>query len=43
MLQCFIVIVIKSNYLKYALLINILRTQVLVGGSIGEAMGIGAK
>lgn len=41
MSQCFIIIVIKSNYLKYALLIDILRTQVLVGGSMTYWRGYG--
>lgn len=39
--QCFIIIVIIPNYLKYALLIDILITQVLVGGSMTYWTGYG--
>lgn len=39
--QCFIIIVIIPNYLKYALLIDILRTQVLVGGGMTYWTGYG--
>ena len=41
MLQCFIIIVIITNYLKYALLIDILGTQALVGGTMTYWTGLG--
>lgn len=41
--QCFIIIVIIPNYLKYALLIDILITQVLVGGSMTYWTGYGHR